>query len=76
MADIRHVTVKKIISSQSGKGIMALCWKAGISALLGESVQFKVAKVPVKNILKATESGEYPLTDDELTWHLGLFGEE
>jgi uncharacterized protein (DUF2336 family) len=76
MADIRRVTVKKIISSQSGKGIMALCWKAGISTLLGESVQFKVAKVPVKNILKATESGEYPLTDDELTWHLGLFGEE
>ncbi|NVJ93045.1 MAG: DUF2336 domain-containing protein [Methylocystaceae bacterium] len=75
MADIRRVTVKKIISSQSGKGIMALCWKAGINALLGESVQFKVAKVPVKNILKATESGAYPLTDDELSWHLDLFGE-
>ncbi|MDV7341306.1 DUF2336 domain-containing protein [Terasakiella sp. A23] len=75
MADMRRVTIKKVLASQSGKGLMALAWKAGLSAQMGESIQFKLAKVPVKNLLKATEDGNYPLDEDELSWHLELFGD-
>jgi len=75
MADLRRVTVKKILASQSGKGIMALAWKAGLSAHTGETIQFKLAKMPIGNLLKATKEGDYPLNEDELSWHLELFGE-
>ncbi|GGF54436.1 hypothetical protein GCM10011332_04800 [Terasakiella brassicae] len=76
LSKMRRVKVKKIISSQSAKGMMALAWRAGIPAYLGESLQFKLAKMPIGNILKATQKGEYPLTDEELSWHLELFGED
>jgi len=76
LSKMRRVKVKKIISSQSAKGMMALAWRAGISANLGESLQFKLAKMPIGNILKATEKGEYPLSEEELSWHLELFGED
>ncbi|NVK20415.1 MAG: DUF2336 domain-containing protein [Methylocystaceae bacterium] len=75
MADMRRVTVKKILASHSGKGIMALAWKAGLSAHTGESIQFKLAKMPINNLLKATEDGDFPLNEDELSWHLELFGD-
>lgn len=75
LAELPRVTVKKIIASQSAKGIMALSWKAGLSADLGEKLQFKLAKMPLSNLLKPTEKGGYPLTDDEMTWHLELFGQ-
>lgn len=75
LAGLRRVTVKKIIAAQSSKGIMALAWKAGISASLGESLQFKLAKIPISNILKATAENDYPLSEDELSWHLELFGD-
>lgn len=75
LAKLPRVTVKKIIASQSAKGIMALSWKAGLSADLGEKLQFKLAKMPLSNLLKPTEKGGYPLTDDEMTWHLELFGQ-
>jgi len=75
LAGLRRVTVKKIISAQSAKGMMALAWKAGLSAGLGESLQFKLAKIPIATILKATKDGAYPLNDDELAWHLELFGD-
>ncbi len=74
MSQIPRVIVKKITTSQSAKGMMALCWKAGVSAELGESLQFKLAKIPIGNILKADQKGGYPLTDEELNWHLDLFG--
>jgi len=76
MAGMRRVKVKKIVSSQSTKGVMALAWKAGLSADIGESLQFKLAKIPIGNILKAKDGGEYPLDEEEFTWHLGLFGED
>jgi hypothetical protein len=75
LSGLRRVVVKKIIASQSGKGMMALCWKAGISANLGESLQVKLAKIPVRDLLKATKDGKFPLTDEELEWHLELFGD-
>jgi uncharacterized protein (DUF2336 family) len=76
LTGMRRVKVKKIVSSQSAKGIMALAWKSGINAHLGESLQFKLAKMPIGNILKATEEGEYPLNEEEMNWHLELFGED
>jgi len=75
LSEMRRVTVKKIVASQSGKGLMALTWKAGLSPQMGEIIQFKLAKMPLANIFKQDPKGKFPLTDDELTWHLELFGD-
>ncbi len=75
MADMRRVMVKKILGSQSGKGIMGLAWKAGLSPVTGEMLQERLAKMPIGNVLKATEKGEFPLPEEELSWQLELFGD-
>lgn len=75
MSDLRRVTVKKIMASQSAKGVMALTWKAGLSAEMGETLQFKVAKILINDIMHANSKGDFPLSDDELSWHLELFGD-
>jgi len=76
MSGMSRVMVKKIISSQSGKGIMALAWKCELSAEMGETLQFRLAKMPIGNLLKPAQDGGFPLTDDELSWQLELFGDE
>lgn len=76
LSGLRRVTVKKIISSQSGKGILALAWKSGLSAKMGENLQIKLAKMPISSLVRALADGSYPLTDDELEWHLELFGDD
>lgn len=75
LSGFTRVKVKKIIASQSGKGVMALVWKAGLSANFAEEVQIKLAKVPLKDLYKATEKGDYPLSEDDMSWHLELFGD-
>ncbi|WP_135079486.1 DUF2336 domain-containing protein [Terasakiella sp. SH-1] len=75
MAEVSRHSVKKIVTAQSAKGIMSLVWKAGLEATLAESLQFKLAKIPIKNIRKATPDGEFSLTEDEMNWHLELFSD-
>jgi len=63
-------TVAKAVESKSAKGIVALMWKAGLSMSLAVDVQKRVAKVPLTLVLKPTDSGGFPLRDDEMEWQL------
>jgi len=45
-------------------------WKAGLSMSLAVDVQKRVAKVPLTLVLKPTDSGGFPLRDDEMEWQL------
>src|SRR5690606_14515965 len=62
--------VETVIDSRSGRGITALCWKAGLSMRTALAVQTHVAHVPSGNIVLPREGIDYPLQENEIRWHL------
>jgi len=49
--------------------MLAIAWKAGLSAKLAETLQRKLALVGKKELLRA-DGNDYPLDDEELEWRL------
>ena len=61
--------VKKVVETQSAKGIVAVVWKAGLSMHLAEQTQGKLLRLSSGRMLTA-KSGNFPLTPDEMEWQL------
>jgi hypothetical protein len=66
--------VDKIMSAHSAKGIVALTWKAGLTPRLATQVQLRVGGISPNQLLPARGGSDWPLTPDEMTWHLEFFG--
>ncbi len=62
--------VSRAISMGSSKAIVALCWKADMSMRLATRIQMQLAKIPPRDVLRATASNEFPLSPDEMRWQL------
>ena len=65
--------VKSMLASDSGKAVAALSWKAGFDIETAVMIQRRVAKVQAKNMVHAPDTGNYPLSEDELEWYLAYF---
>lgn len=65
--------VKAMLASDNGKAVSAVVWKAGFSMETAMMVQRRVARVQPKNMAYETDSGSYPLTDEELNWYLDSY---
>ena len=74
LAGIAEGVAEKILSHQSPKGIMALCWKAGISMRVCRMVEIRVARVPVMKVPYARGGTDYPLPPEDMIRHLELYG--
>ncbi|MEQ8283511.1 MAG: DUF2336 domain-containing protein [Parvibaculum sp.] len=68
--------IDKIVDAQSGRGITALCWKAGLSMRTALAVQTHIAHVPRDNLVLPRAGIDYPMEPDEMRWHLQYFGIE
>jgi len=70
-----HLSVaQRMIAMRSARGVVALCWKAGIDAQTAVRIQAKVAHIPADDIMRANE-GVYALADEELQWQLDFFND-
>jgi uncharacterized protein (DUF2336 family) len=69
-------TIDMVLDAQSGRGITALCWKAGLSMRTALSIQAHIAHVPQANLVLPRDGIDYPLAESELLWHLQYFGIE
>ena len=69
-------TIDMVLDAQSGRGITALCWKAGLSMRTALSIQAHIAHVPQANLVLPREGIDYPLAESEILWHLQYFGIE
>lgn len=69
MAGLEVSMVRTVIDTRSAKGMVAIAWKAGVSAMLAESLQQRLAMVPPDNLLRA-DGKDYPLGADALEWQL------
>jgi len=66
--------VKRIIKSQSARTVMALSWRAGLSARFGMELQRGLARIAPTKLLNARGGFDYPMSEEEMTAQLALFG--
>jgi len=70
LSNIPRDGVKKMISVQSRKGLVAVVWKAGLSMKLAADLQQTLLDIPRKAILKGRTLKEFPLSDELMEWQL------
>ncbi len=68
------VQVKKIFEMRAAKGIVALCWQAGLSMRMAFHLQKDLGRVAPNEIVYPKGGTDYPLTEQALHWQLEFFG--
>jgi uncharacterized protein (DUF2336 family) len=63
----------RILTSKNPKALVALAWKAGLSAAQAQSLQTSVGGISPKTALAPTISGGYPVPHADMEWQLGLY---
>jgi uncharacterized protein (DUF2336 family) len=66
-------TIEKIFSSRSAKAITALVWKAGLAMRVGFKIQSMMLKLHADELLPARAGVAFPLSEEEMRWHLSYF---
>ena len=59
--------------SRSAKPVTALVWHAGLSMRVAFKIQSFVMKLSAGELLPARAGVHFPMTEDEMRWHLGYF---
>jgi uncharacterized protein (DUF2336 family) len=73
LAGVTESTVKKILASGSAKPVVALVWHAHLSMRVAFKIQTFLLKLPSRDVLPARGGIGFPLTKEEMRWHLGYF---
>ncbi|MGE4278595.1 MAG: DUF2336 domain-containing protein [Magnetospirillum sp.] len=73
LAELPVTVVRKTVTTQSAKGIVAISWKAGLSVALSEQLQAKLLRLPAGRQLRGRD-GTFPLTAEEMAWQLEFLG--
>ncbi|MBI5165376.1 MAG: DUF2336 domain-containing protein [Magnetospirillum sp.] len=67
--------VQKVVKTQSAKGMVAVTWKAKLSAAAAVQLQSRLLRLSSSRLLSA-RGGNWPLTSDEMTWQLEFLAGE
>ena len=73
LANVSEQTVKKILSGGNAKPIVALVWHTHLSMRVAFKIQTFVMKLPTRDILPARGGIGFPLSKEEMRWHLNYF---
>jgi uncharacterized protein (DUF2336 family) len=73
LANVPEATVRKIFASRSAKPVTALVWHAKLSMRIAFKIQSFVMKLSAGELLPARAGVHFPMTEDEMRWHLGYF---
>jgi uncharacterized protein (DUF2336 family) len=71
---VAEPVITRILDAKSGKGIAALCWRAGLAMRTALAIQIFVANVPSETRVLPRGGVDYPMDGDEMLWHLNYFG--
>ena len=66
--------VRRVLDSGSAKALTALAWRAGLSMRIAFKLQNTIMRLKGHDLLPARGGLDFPLTEDEMRWHLGYFG--
>lgn len=73
LAGTDAATVARVLDTQSPRAVTALAWRAGLSMRGARQLQARGARIEPRRLLNARGGIDYPLTETEMRWHLGLF---
>jgi len=73
LANVTDQTVKKMLSAGSAKPIIALVWHAHLSMRVAFKIQTFIMKLPARDIMPARGGIGFPISKDEMRWHLNYF---
>jgi uncharacterized protein (DUF2336 family) len=74
LAKVDETVVRRILESGSAKAVTALCWRAGLSMRIAFKLQNTIMRLKGRDLLPARGGVDFPMTEDEMRWHLGYFG--
>ncbi len=74
LSNSQRSVIERIFSSRSSKAITALAWKAGLTMRIGFKIQTMLLKLPADELLPARAGVAFPLSEEEMRWHLSYFG--
>lgn len=74
LSGARLEIVEKILASGSPKAAIALVWRAGLPMRVAVKVQTHVQKLKPGVLMPARAGVGFPMTEDEMKFHLELFG--
>lgn len=73
LANVTDQTVKKILSAGNAKPVIALVWHAHLSMRVAFKIQTFIMKLPARDIMPARGGIGFPLSKEEMRWHLNFF---
>jgi len=73
LANVTDQTVRKILSAGNAKPIIALVWHAHLSMRVAFKIQTFIMKLPSRDIMPARGGIGFPISKDEMRWHLNYF---
>jgi hypothetical protein len=73
LASITEQTVKKILTAGGAKPLVALVWHAHLSMRVAFKIQTFIMKLPTRDVLPARSGIGFPLSKEEMRWHLNYF---
>jgi uncharacterized protein (DUF2336 family) len=73
LAGMDAPVVRRIAAQSSAKGMVALAWKAGLGARFAVQLQLRLARIAPDATLKPRPGDAFPLSPDEMDWHLEFF---
>ncbi len=68
------VTVRRVLDSKSAKSAIALVWRAGLSMRVAFQLQVQVMRLAGNLVIPARRGIDFPLSEEEMRWHLDYFG--
>ena len=73
LAQVPEATVRKILSQRGAKPLVALVWRAHLSMRTAFKIQTSVMKLTGRELLPARGGINFPLSKEEMRWHLAYF---
>ena len=74
LANVNEQIVKKILTAGGAKPLVALVWHAHLSMRVAFKIQTFIMKLPTRAVLPARGGVGFPLSKEEMRWHLNYFG--
>jgi hypothetical protein len=75
LTDLPLKSVPKMLDTGNAKAVTTLCWKCDLGMDLSVLLQETIAKVKPDNLLKPTDSGDYPLSVEDMEWYIDFYSE-
>ena len=74
LSNVSEQMVKKILTAGGAKPLVALVWHAHLSMRVAFKIQTFIMKLPTRDVLPARGGVGFPLSKEEMRWHLNYFG--